>query len=87
MSVKDKKRLINQTWNQNPEAKKFGGINAKVKQRKIEKEFTDDDEDNELNKLVVESPLLKKIDYHSFIGYFIGYCLFNFFYWIDMLLN
>ena len=87
MSVEDKKRLINQTTNQNPEAKKFGVLNVKVKELKIEKEFTDGDEDNGLSKMVVESPLLKKIDYHSLIGYFIGYCLFNFFYWIDMLLN
>jgi len=84
--LEDQKRLIRQTRNQNHEAKKFGVLNAKVKQLKIEKEFTDGDEE-EWNKMVVELPLLKKIDYHSFIGYFLGYCLFNFFYWIDMLLN
>ena len=87
MAVEDKKRLINQTSNQNHEAKKFGTLNAKVQRLKIQKELTDVDEDNEWNKMMVELPLLKKIDYHSFIGYFIGYCLFNFFYWIDMLLN
>ena len=82
----DQKRLIGHSRNPNHEAKKFGLLNAKVKQLKFDKEFTDDDEE-EWNKMVVELPLLKKIDYHSFIGYFLGYCLFNFFYWIDMLLS
>ena len=83
--IMDKKRKINRIRNHIHEANKFDQFTDKVKQLKIAKEFTDLHEDIEFNQISSELPLLKKIDYHSFIGYFVGYCLFNFFYWIDML--
>ena len=78
---------INQINEQNQEVQKFEALNLKVKQLKLAKESTDVDQTGKFNQDSVELPLLKKIDYYSFVGYLVGYGFFNFFYWIDMILN
>ena len=70
----------------NHEYLKFNALSGKLKQLKIEKQVSVADEGKENDKSDGDSLLFKKIDFHSFIVYFVGYCLFNFCYWIDMLL-
>ena len=71
---------------QKNEALKFNALTGKLKQLKIAKQLHEANEGKENEKSDGDSQLFKKIDFHSFIAYFVGYCLFNFFYWIDMLL-
>ena len=71
---------------QNPERLKFNALSGKIKQLKVDKQLSGIKEEKENEKSNGDSQLFKKIDFHSFIAYFVGYCLFNFFYWIDMLL-
>ena len=42
-------------------------------------------EPNDSKKVDDPVELFQKIDFRSFIGYFVVYLLFNFIYWIDML--
>ena len=81
------KHEINQINELNHEVQKFEALSLKVKQLKLAKELSDVDETREFNQESVELPMLKKIDDYSFVGYFVGYGFFNFFYWIDMILN
>ena len=67
------------------EVQKFKALSNKVEQLKHNKQFSDMNEFGDLDELQFEFTLLQKIDYHSFIGSFVAYGLFNFFYWIDML--
>ena len=82
-----KKRKNNQINEQNHEVEKLEALSLKVKQLKLAKELSDVDLSGKLNQEAVELPFLKKIDVYSFIGYLVGYGFFNFFYWIDMILN
>ena len=79
-----KGRKFNKISYQNRESRRFGALNRAVKQGKITKHIFDTTEPNSFEKMDTELELLRKIDYHSFIGYFITYALFNCFYWIDM---
>ena len=81
-----KKIEMNQINDQNHEVQKFEALSLKVKQLKLAKELSDVDQTGELNQGAFELPLLKKIDDCSFIGYLVGYGLFNFVYWVDMIL-
>ena len=56
-----------------------------VRQLKIVKNLSDAEEGKDKKKEDSEMELFQKIDYRSFIGYFVIYLLFNFFYWIDMI--
>ena len=56
-----------------------------VRQLKIVKNLCDTEEGQDKKKGDSETELFQKIDYRSFIGYFVIYLLFNFFYWIDMI--
>ena len=62
---------------------KFNALSGKMKQLKIAKQLSGAPEEKENDE---DSKKFKKIDFHSCIAYFVGYCLFNFFYWIDILL-
>ena len=56
-----------------------------VQQLQIVKKLSDAEEGKDKKKGDLETELFQKIDYRSFIGYFVIYLLFNFFYWIDMI--
>ena len=83
----DKKRRVNQIIDQNQESRRFDALTSAIRRRKIEKQFLDAPEDTGFGKMDAELELLRRIDYHSFLGYFIAYALFNCCYWIEMLFN
>ena len=56
-----------------------------VQQLTIVKKLSDAEEGKDKKKGDSETELFQKIDYRSFIGYFVIYLLFNFFYCIDMI--
>ena len=80
-----KKRRSKNISDEHHEFKRFKTLNSKVEQLKIETHSSDAHKTNESNEAAVEVRLAQKIDHRSFIGYFVAYGLFNFFYWIDML--
>ena len=82
----DTKKKVHPINDRNQNRQKFNALSVKIKQLKIDKLLSDIKEEKENEKSNGDSQLFKKIDFHSFIAYFVGYCLFNFFYWIDMLL-
>ena len=77
-------RKFNKISFQNKESRRFGALNRDIKQGKITKHMLDTTEPNSFEKMDTELELLRNIDYHSVLGYFITYALFNCFYWIDM---
>ena len=64
---------------------KFNALSGKMKQLKIAKQLSGAPKEKENESTDEDSKKFKKIDFHCCIAYFLGYCVFNFFYWIDML--
>ena len=69
-------------FEQKHEYPKFNALSGKMKQLKIAKQLSGVPEEKENDE---DSKKFKKIDFHSCIAYFVGYCVFNSLYWIDML--
>ena len=82
-----KKRESKNISDEHHEFQRFKTQSSKVKQLKIASHSSDAHKTNESNDAAVEVRLAQKIDNRSFIGYFVAYGLFNFFYWIDTLFN
>ena len=78
----NKKWKINQVSH---DSKKFKRLSHKIRQLKMAKKSSDTRGGTDSDKPLLESSFLQKIDYHSLVAYFIGYCFFNFCYWINML--
>ena len=82
---KSKIHKFNRIDDHHSKSQKSMALRGKVRQLKISKQLSGAHEANESDKLETEVAFLHKIDYYSFIGYLLGYCLFNFVYWINML--
>ena len=56
-----------------------------LKKLKKTKKISNANNNNNSKKADDQVQIFQKIDFRSFIGYFVVYLLFNFIYWIDML--
>ena len=82
---KRNRRKFNKIRGQSQSSRKFEELDCKIKELKMKRNLSNQDEITHFEESAVELELLQKIDYHSFVGYIVAYGLFNCIYWIDML--